>query len=102
MSKRNYIATAKKSADIQINELKKAGEFFAKVGLPVNLAQLGIDKSDLSSLNRVMESAQKASTMQNEPMLLDTSSLVDAALEADKIGSKLLETIGESAYLKIH
>ena len=86
----------------QINELKKAGEFFAKVGLPVNLAQLGIDKSDLSSLNRVMESAQKASTMQNEPMLLDTSSLVDAALEADKIGSKLLETIGESAYLKIH
>ena len=86
----------------QINEVEKAGEFFAKVGLPVNLAQLGIDKTDLSSLNRVMESAQKASTMQNEPMVLDTSSLVDAALEADKIGSKLLETVGESAYLKIH
>ena len=85
-----------------IDEAFKAANFFAEVGLPVNLSQLGVDNSDLESIHKVMEAARKASTMQNEPMRLATSDLVEAAVEVDNMGSKLLSAVGESAYLKLH
>ena len=49
-----------------------------------------------------MEAARQAPTMGNEPMRLSTANLVEAALEVDDMGADLLNTIGNSAYLKLH
>ena len=86
----------------QTHEAIRAGSFFAQVGLPVNLAQLGVDNSDLDSLNKIMEAARQAPTMGNEPMRLSTANLVEAAIEVDDMGTDLVNTIGNSAYSKLH
>ena len=84
------------------DEAEKAAEFFAKVGLPVNLKQLSVERSDKNSLERIMTAALNASTMRNEPMELKRSDLIDAALVVDKIGTQILDNYSDMGYSKLH
>lgn len=62
--------------------------FATEVGLPVCLAQIGLEDADPATLRRVAERATAAGeTIHNEPFVVDPDMVVDAIGAADALGS---------------
>ena len=84
------------------SECEKVATFFAQVGLPVNLSQVGLKGNVEDSLDEIVEAALNSSIIGNEPMELNHSVLRDACLSANKIGLKIAKEHGEEAFSALH
>ena len=63
-------------------------ELFKKLGLPVNLKQMGLENIDDEKLKIVAKaSLKKGETMHNMPFKPTIDMVITAILEADKLGS---------------
>ena len=67
-------------------EAARVAQFFASVGLPVHLGQLGLSPQDGDALDAVIAGAAGFPYLGNMPFDVDTGSLHDALLAADQFG----------------
>jgi glycerol dehydrogenase len=70
-------------------EANRAARFFAEVGLPVQLDQLGFSSDDEAELKQVVEAAMAFPYVANMPFEVTPDSLLEALLAADKLGASL-------------
>ena len=68
------------------DEATRAAGFFAAVGLPVHLAQLGLSAEDDADLDAVLEAAMAFPFLGNMPFEVTLESLKGALLAADRLG----------------
>jgi glycerol dehydrogenase len=68
-------------------EFDEAQTFCRRVGLPVTLAELGLDRPERDELRRAARRAVAAGeTIHNEPFRVDAEMVLDAMLTADALG----------------
>jgi len=73
------------------DEAEKAARFFATVGLPVQLAQLNLSAENETDLRAVVDAAMAFPFMGNMPFAVTAESLLQAILEADRIGRSVAD-----------
>jgi glycerol dehydrogenase len=83
-------------------EARRVAEFFADVGLPVRLAQLGLDPKDENALATVAEATLQFPFIGNMPMSLDAPTVLESILAADTLGALVAKTRGDTAYRRLH
>jgi glycerol dehydrogenase len=71
------------------DEAQKAANFFAAVGLPVHLGQLGLSADNTAELHRLVEASMSIPFIGNMPFPVTAESLLNAIREADRIGRKV-------------
>ena len=72
-------------------EASRAANFFATVGLPVHLGQLGLGSGDDDALASVVEGAMAFPFLGNMPGEVDHRALRRAILDADELGRGLVD-----------
>jgi glycerol dehydrogenase len=72
-------------------EATRAAKFFAAVGLPVHLGQLGLSPDDEESVGAVVGGALAFPYLVNMPFSVDQSALRKALLDADELGRGLAD-----------
>eukprot|EP00455_Lapot_gusevi_P021747 TRINITY_DN2273_c0_g1_i3.p1 TRINITY_DN2273_c0_g1~~TRINITY_DN2273_c0_g1_i3.p1 ORF type:complete len:325 (+),score=63.15 TRINITY_DN2273_c0_g1_i3:63-977(+) len=86
-------------------QLRKASEFFARVGLPNNLHQIGLDPSQpdhMACIELAAASALGLSFIRNQPGDIQQTDIVSAMLEAHRVGLEIIEDVTDAAYRLIH
>jgi glycerol dehydrogenase len=71
------------------DELETAARFFISVGLPVHLGQLNLSPDHQAELKTVVEAAMAFPFIGNMPFAVTGENLMQAVLEADRVGRKL-------------
>ncbi|WP_439105779.1 glycerol dehydrogenase [Congregibacter sp.] len=84
------------------DEARRATVFFARIGLPVHLGQLGLASGDTEHIAAVVDAALAFPFMGNMPLEVTTEKLHAAILSADALGRKVTEEFGDAAYQQIH
>ncbi|MEI7814380.1 MAG: glycerol dehydrogenase [Coriobacteriia bacterium] len=82
-------------------EARRVAEFFARVGLPIHLGQLGISAEDPVAADRVMQQAALLGFVGNEPLEVTPAVLLAATERADALGREIAEKVGDSAYWEL-
>lgn len=86
-----------------LEEADKVARFMAGIGLPVCLKHFRLDPArDEKALLEAMQAAAREFIVHNEPFEVTAESLVSAFLEADRLGVKLVEEMGEDAFALLH
>jgi len=83
------------------SEALRVAEFFAAVGLPVTLAQIGMQRSDDDDLRQIAQETADYMFISNLPFEVSADMVYDAVLAADDIGSAVSETVGDKAYRRL-
>ena len=83
-------------------ELQKAAKFFAEIGLPIHLKQLGLDRSQSEKLNQLTEATSDFVYLENLPFAVTSDMISQAILDADAIGSEIAQSLGDTAYQRLH
>ncbi|WP_295456622.1 glycerol dehydrogenase [uncultured Thiodictyon sp.] len=86
----------------QADEFQQVAAFFATIGLPVHLGQLGLDPDDTPALRAVMETAMTLPYIVNEPLPLSVDTLVAAARHAHTLGNDVAQRAGDAPYRALH
>nr|VFJ59323.1 MAG: glycerol 2-dehydrogenase (NAD+) [Candidatus Kentron sp. FW]VFJ63510.1 MAG: glycerol 2-dehydrogenase (NAD+) [Candidatus Kentron sp. FW] len=88
----------------KIHDARKVAKFFAKVGLPIHLRQIGLSPDHKSQLDEVMEAAMTMMLpfVRNEPFDIDAQMLLDAVLQSHEFGLQVEQSLGNEAYRAIH
>ncbi|MEW6145574.1 MAG: glycerol dehydrogenase [Thermodesulfobacteriota bacterium] len=85
------------------DEARKVGTFFAEVGLPLHLDQISLDPArDVETLRKICKAAVELPFIHNEPFNVTEETLLNAILEADKLGLGIADSVGDVAYLALH
>jgi glycerol dehydrogenase len=85
------------------DEAREAAEFLARVGLPIHAGQLSLDmEKDAPSFKRAMEGAVLSTLTESEPFEVSSEDLYNAFIEADLLGVKITQVLGDAAYLRLH
>ncbi len=84
------------------DEAERVAEFFAAVGLPVHLGQIGLDDLSTSNLNTVIEGTLAFPFIGNMPMPVTAHGVRDGLLGAHEVGRRVTARRGEDAYRRIH
>lgn len=85
-----------------MKEAERVTTFFAKVGLPVHLAQLGVSPDDEASLAAVVEATAGFAFIGNMPMAITPEALYEAILAANALGLRVTEELGDEAFRALH
>jgi glycerol dehydrogenase len=72
------------------SEAEKAASFFARVGLPTRLEQLGLSPDDEAPLQQVIAAAMQFPFIGNMPFPVTADALLQAVLAADKMGRRMM------------
>ena len=83
-------------------EARQVAEFFAKVGLPIHLEQIGLSPRDMAPLRPVMETAMMLPIVLNEPFAVTEASLLEACQQAHALGKDVAGRVGDAAYRGLH
>lgn len=83
------------------SEALKVAEFFAKVGLPVSLAQLGLSATKAGPLNTVLDATIDFAFLSNLPFQVSLEDLRAAILGANRIGESVIKNTGDQAYRRL-
>nr|VFJ47678.1 MAG: glycerol dehydrogenase [Candidatus Kentron sp. FM]VFJ63440.1 MAG: glycerol dehydrogenase [Candidatus Kentron sp. FM]VFK14440.1 MAG: glycerol dehydrogenase [Candidatus Kentron sp. FM] len=88
----------------ETREAEQIAEFFARVGLPIHLGQIGLSANHGPQLNDVIEAAMTMMLpfVRNEPFDVDARMLLDAVLRAHELGLQVEQSTGDDAYRAIH
>ena len=82
-------------------EAMRVARFFAAVGLPVTLQQIGLTRTCETDLRRAAEETATYLFITNLPFKVTTEMVFEAILAADEVGAAVLDEIGDSAYRRI-
>ena len=86
-----------------VKEARRVGSFFASIGLPVHLGQLGLDvRADAKALEGGMAAALEFPIIHNEPFEVTTEGLLSAVLQAHELGVEVAGACGDVAYRELH
>jgi glycerol dehydrogenase len=85
-----------------IEEARDVAAFFARIGLPIHLGQLGLSADARNELELVADVALSLPIMANEPFPATRESLVDAMFLADALGREIAGSTGDTAWRKLH
>jgi glycerol dehydrogenase len=79
--------------DDPFSEYEQAARFSMAVGLPITLAEVGLDHEDTDTLQKIAERAVRSDEVtNNEPFPVTSDAVLAAMLEADRRGRSILET----------
>ncbi|MDA1075155.1 MAG: glycerol dehydrogenase [Proteobacteria bacterium] len=84
-----------------VDETRKAAEFFSRIGLPVCLEQLSVERSDTVSLEVVSAAAVDFPLTHNMPFTVTPDVVKQAILDADSIGTRVAVDLGDLAYRRL-
>jgi len=76
--------------EADVAEARRAAAFFAEVGLPVCLSQLGLDADNTTELALVTGAAMAFPFLANMPDEVTQESLLDAIVAADRLGREFI------------
>ncbi len=83
-------------------EAGRVAEFFARVGLPVCLRQLGLSADDNDAIGVVVEGTMGFPFIGNLASPVTEVTVRQALLGADQLGRQTCDALGEQAYKKLH
>ncbi|RRJ84399.1 glycerol dehydrogenase [Aestuariirhabdus litorea] len=83
-------------------EAERVGRLFAAVGLPVNLAQLGLEATDSQSLATVVEATLGFPFIGNMPLEITAEQVQQSLLAVDQLGTRLMTELGDLPYARLH
>tara|TARA_Y100001934_G_scaffold102356_1_gene125903 strand:- start:152 stop:1372 length:1221 start_codon:yes stop_codon:yes gene_type:complete len=83
------------------NEARRAGEFFARVGLPIHLGQMGLSASQTEKIDAVVQGAMSFTPFSNLPFEVDADKVKQGMLSASEMGEAITAEQGEEAFLRI-
>lgn len=84
------------------DEARRATVFCASVGLPAHLGQLGLDPADADALGTVADGAMAIDFVHNEPLTVTSDLLLEALLDAHRLGAEVAADVGDSTYRELH
>jgi glycerol dehydrogenase len=84
------------------DECLKVANFFAQVGLPVNMKQLSLDVKDAGTLSTLIEGTLAWPFTSNMPFPVDGGMLKEAIIKIDEVGSSVANQHGDDAYRRLH
>jgi len=82
-------------------EARRVAEFFARVGLPIHLGQIGLAANQGKEIASVAAGAMAFPSIHNLPFEVTQESITQAMLDADKLGRSVAATVGDEAYRRI-
>ncbi len=82
-------------------QARKVSEFFARIGLPIHLGQLGLSANDEDALGRVAQGAMGFAPIHNLPFTVTAEKVYQAILEADALGQAVAADVGDSTYQRV-
>lgn len=83
------------------DEATRVAEFFAAVGLPIHLGQLGLDAGDTRALDVVGDVATGFPFLANMPMPVSPALVRSAILDAHRLGLGVAGRAGDAAYRRL-
>ena len=86
----------------RLDEAEKVAEFFARVGLPIHLGQLGLAATDDSALNTIVEGTLDFPFIGNMPIPIDAEVVASAVQRAHDLGTAVADRVGDDAYRRLH
>jgi glycerol dehydrogenase len=84
------------------DEARRVARFFAEVGLPLHLGQLGVDPADGEALDTIANGAAYFPFIGNMPTPVDAASLRAGLLAAHELGLAVRAEVGDDAYRRLH
>ncbi len=83
------------------DEAWRVAEFFARVGLPIHLHQLGLDAKSSAEINSVVEGALAFAPIHNLPFEVTAERVRQGILQADFLGREVAQKLGDMAYQRV-
>ena len=83
-------------------EAAEVAHFFARIGLPIHLAQLSLSPTDTTAMDTIIESALKNRNAHHMPMSVTADKLRAAMLDANALGLQVAAEAGDAAYRRVH
>jgi len=84
------------------SDAKRVAEFFARVGLPVHLAQMSLGLDDKTAIETIVETTMSWPTTHNMPLPVTPENLKAAIGSADELGRSVALSVGDDAYRRLH
>ncbi|MEM7077203.1 MAG: glycerol dehydrogenase [Pseudomonadota bacterium] len=84
------------------NEARRVAEFFVTVGLPVTLAQIGVDDQVELDIEHMVQGTMAFTPLANLPFSVDAPMVEKAIRAADALGHDVITRKGDSAYQALH
>jgi len=88
--------------EARLDEARRVARFFAEVGLPVHLGQLGVDAADAAALDTVAGGAALFPYIGNMPAPVDAAALRSGLLGAHELGLAVRAEVGDASYRRLH
>jgi glycerol dehydrogenase len=87
----------------KMDEAREAADFMAGVGLPIHAGQLSLDmEKDAPSIKKAMEGAVSSHLTEAEPFEVSPEKLFGAFVEADLLGVRTTQALGDVPYRRLH
>lgn len=83
------------------DEARRVAEFFARVGLPIHLEQIGIDRDSTDKIHAVAEAAVSFAPFANLGVEINAGVLAEAMTSADSVGRSVADRLGDQAYRRL-
>ena len=76
--------------------------FLARVGLPVHLGQFDLSPDMDQAMQAVVDSAMTFPHLANLPFPVTAQKMRNAIVQADQLGRKISDEVGDQAYRRLH
>ncbi|WP_286240199.1 glycerol dehydrogenase [Neptuniibacter halophilus] len=84
------------------DEAQRAARFFARVGLPVNSAQLGFSHTDQAAMAAVISATLVFPFIGNMATTVTADNLTAAFAAVEALGAEVLQELGDQPYRRLH
>ncbi len=84
-----------------VAEATRVTEFFAQVGLPVHLGQIGLARDESARLDSVVMGAMEFAPIHNLPFDVQPEAVMNGILDADTLGREVAGRVGDAAYRRL-
>lgn len=81
---------------------ERVAKFFARVGLPIHLEQLGLSATNEDDIDKVIELTLSRPIAKHMPMPVTHATVKKAMLDGDELGLAVTREIGDAAYRRLH
>jgi glycerol dehydrogenase len=94
--------TAQLLMEGEVDEAKRVASFFARVGLPITLEQIGLSVRETANVDAVVEGARSFEPFANLPFVVTPEKIRAAMLAGDDLGRAVVADVGDESYRRLH
>lgn len=94
--------TAQLLMEGEVGEAKRVASFFARVGLPITLEQIGLSVGETANVDAVVEGARSFEPFANLPFAVTPEKIRAAMLAGDDLGRAVMADVGDESYRRLH